>query len=255
MEIVYIILNLLLTAVVSAVCFYLLVYPGVTLKDAFKLVSAAVAINKFFLTGSGCVSASYLSRSKDLPFYKALSAFLLLEALGVPVWLGLGIYFGAKLTVRIPGVFVPILAIMAVLAWWKREKFIKAAKNILAAFKDMGRNIPLVIPFIVLNMGLFFSYYFFLFRLFDFYPRPLEIIKIMSVSFTTGYLSPAPAGLGFRDTSLVLLLVNSGVAINKAILIAIFDRVFVTVFWAVLGGVFSYSLIKEEVKRRLKRNT
>ena len=254
MEIIWIVLILLLISVVSAVCFYIFVYPELKIKESFKLIITAAALNKLLFTGSGYLTSSYLSRNKDLSFYKALSAFLLLEALGVSLWIGMGVYFGVKLVIKVPSIIILVLAFLLLLMLWlQRQKFIKAAKNILMTFKNMGKRVPLIIPLIILNMVLSIAYYFLLFRIFNFHPGFLSIIKIISISFTVGYLSPAPAGLGFKDTGMVLLLVNSGLKLNTAISLAILDRVIVTVFWAILGSIFSYDLIKEEIKRRFKR--
>ena len=254
MEIIWIVLILLLIPVVSAVCFYIFVYPELKIKESFKLIITAAALNKLLFTGSGYLTSSYLSRNKDLSFYKALSAFLLLEALGVSLWIGMGVYFGVKLVIKVPSIIILVLAFLLLLMLWlQRQKFIKAAKNILMTFKNMGKRVPLIIPLIILNMVLSIAYYFLLFRIFNFHPGFLSIIKIISISFTVGYLSPAPAGLGFKDTGMVLLLVNSGLKLNTAISLAILDRVIVTVFWAILGSIFSYDLIKEEIRKRFKK--
>jgi len=252
MGIIYVILILLLISIVNAVDFYILIYPELTIKEAFKLITTAITLNKLLFTGSGYLTSSYLSRNKNLPFYKALSAFLLLEALGVSLWLGLGIYFGAKIAVKIPFIFIPILVFIIILGWLKSKNFTKAAKNVLTVLKDMARRIPVIMPLIFLNMLLFICYYLFLFRIFNFNPGVLSIIKIVSISFAVGYLSPVPAGAGFKDTALVLLLMNSGLTLDRAVVIAVFDRVLVAVFWGVLGSIFGYDLIKEQVKRRLK---
>jgi len=256
MEIICIVLILLLISAVSAVCFYIFVYPELKIKDSFKLIITAAALNKLLFTGSGYLTSSYFSRSKDLSFYKALSAFLLLEALGVFLWIGMGIYFGVKLVIKMPSIIILILAfllLLLVMIWSQRQKFTKAARNILITFKNMGKRVPLIMPLIILNMVLSIVYYFSLFRIFNFHPELLSIIKIISISFTVGYLSLAPAGLGFKDTGMVLLLVNSGLKLNTAISLAILDRVIVTVFWAILGSIFGYDLIKEEIRKRFKK--
>ena len=252
-EIIYIVLILLLISIVNAVDFYILIYPELTIKEAFKLITTAAAFNKLLFTGSGYLTASYLSRNKNLPFYKALSAFLLLEALGVSLWLGLGIYFGAKIAVKIPWFIIPFLIIFAITAWFKKDKLASVLKSVWRYFKERWVRIIIIAPLVVLNTALFVLCYFFLFRFFNFHPTILSIIKIISISFTVGYLSPAPAGLGFKDTGLVLLLMNSGLTLNAAVSLAVFDRVFVTVFRGVLGGIFGYDLIKEEIKRRFKK--
>jgi len=252
-EIIYIVLILLLISIVNAVDFYILIYPELTIKEAFNLITTAAALNKLLFTGSGYLTASYLSRNKNLPFYKALSAFLLLEALGVSLWLGLGICFGAKIAVKIPWFIISFLIIFAITAWFKKDKLVSVLKSVWRYFKERWVRIIIIAPLVVLNTALFVLCYFFLFRFFNFHPTILSIIKIISISFTVGYLSPAPAGLGFKDTGLVLLLMNSGLTLNAAVSLAVFDRVFVTVFRGVLGGIFGYDLIKEEIKRRFKK--
>lgn len=253
MGIIYIILIFILIAVVSAGCFYFLLYPRLNIKETFKLIVVASALNRLFFTGSGYLTSSYLSRNKNLPFSCALSAFLLLEFLGTGLWVVLGVYFGVKLAIKTPGLFVLIMAFLLLIGIFQRKKFIKFTKTIFEGFKNMGRRIPLVIPFIILNTILFVSYYFFLFQLFNFHPPFLTIIKIISVSFTIGYLSFAPSGLGFKDAGFITLLMKAGLTFKSALGIAIFDRIFVAVFWAILGSIFGYGLIKEELALRFKK--
>lgn len=253
MEIIFIILILFLISFVIGINFYFLTGKKISLKESFSLVTTASALNKLLFTGSGYLASSYFSRNKSLPFHKALSAFLLLEALGVSLWLGLGIYFGAKLVLKVPHIFVIILVLFLPIIWFQRQRFTKQAKNIFVAFKDMGRRVPLIAPFIVLNMILSVCYYFFLFKFFNFYPQVLTIIKIISVSFSVGYLSPAPAGLGFKDAGLVFLLEKEGLPLSVAFSIAIWDRIITTGFWAILGSFSGFDLIKEEIKKRWEK--
>ena len=246
-------MSLLLISLTSAINFYLLVHRKINLKEAFKLICVAAALNKLLFTGSGYLASSYFSRNKNLPFYKALSAFFLLEFLAVSLWLTLGVYFGAKIAIRMPLILVVVLIIFGIMVWLKKDKFIPSIKNILKYFKEMGARVFMVIPFVIINVVLFIIYYFFLFRLFNFHTEMLNIIKIVSVSFTIGYLSFAPTGLGFKDTGLVLLLMENGLSLNVALSIAIIDRVIITVFWGILGAVVGYDLIREEIKKRFKK--
>ena len=109
-------------------------------------------------------------------------------------------------------------------------------------------------PFVGFNMVLFVAYYFFLFKFYQFTPSFIDIIKIVAVSFTLGYLSPAPTGLGFKDVALVLLLVDAGLDSRAAFSMAIFDRGFNTLFWGILGSILGFDLIKEEFKKRFHKN-
>jgi len=254
MDIVFMIFVLILTAIINALIFIILINGKISFRTSFRLTSSASALNKILFTGSGYLASSYFSRNKSLSFHNTFGAFFLMEFLGVSFWLILGIYFGAKLAVKIPWFIIPILIVFVIAAWFKKDKLIGGLRNALNHFKKTWVRIIIVMPFVAINMALFVFYYFFIFDLYGFHPSIINIVKIVSVSFTVGYLSPAPAGAGFKDTGLVLLLINSGLTFTNAVVIAVFDRVFVTVFWGLLGGIFGYSLIKEEIKRRFKKN-
>lgn len=257
MSITLMLLLLLLSAVILAVIFYILInskgYKKVLLKDSFKLICVAGALNKLFFTGSGYVVSSYFSRNKKLTFYRTLSTFFLLEFVSIFLWIVLGIYFGAKLAVKIPWFFLIFIAVVLLMLWFKREKFLSLVKKISGYLLEEGRRVVLVTPFVILNMLLWISYYFFLFKMFNFYPGILDILKIVSVVIAVSYLSPAPTGLGFKDTSLILLLIEKGLVFNKAMMIAILDRGIVTIFSGILGSVVGFDLIKEEIRRRFKK--
>ena len=250
MDIIFIIFSLLLMATANAVMFRVLIGKDVGFRDCFKLTAVAAAINKFFFTGSGYLAAGYFSKHKNLSFHRAIAAFLLSEFLMVLPWIVLGVFFGVRLAVKIPFVVIAALVILAAVTWFKKDKFIRLARDISQSFKEMKNRIIFVIPFMFLHMGFFTAYYFFLFRYFSFNLTFLEIIKIIAVSYTMGYLSPAPAGVGFKETGLVLLLLDSGFALDTVLLLTILDRVIITSFWAILGCLMGFDLIKQEFKRR-----
>jgi len=252
MEIIFIPIILLLMSSLGAVNFYLFVGRQVSIKESFKLVTSALALNKLLFTGSGYLVSSFFSRSKNLPFYKTLTVFAFLEFMGNSLWLILGIYFGAKLAIRVPLALIIILIIFGITFLFKRHKFILFFKNILQYFKEVGARIFLILPFTITNVFLVVLYYFFLFRFFSFHTGIPSILKIVSVSFTIGYLSPAPSGIGFKDTGLVLLLVREGIDLPGALSIAIWDRLITTFFWISLGGVVGFNLIKEVMKEKFK---
>lgn len=253
MEIVVIVLILVLISLINAINFYFLVDKRITLKEAFKLTSVATALNRVLFTGSGYLTSSYFCRNKNLSPAKALSAFFLLEFFPISLWLILGVYFGGKLAVKAPLIFIAILIVLVIANWKKKNRFIRLTKNILGHFKEMRKGFFLIIPFVVLNIALLIAYYFFLFRLFSFQPDILSAIKIISLSFTLGYLSPAPGGLGFKEAGLVFLLMENGFTFSNAMSLAILDRVLITAFWVILASLLGFDLIKEEIKKRFKR--
>lgn len=256
MELFFIVLILFLISVIDALIFYLLVKPlrKISLREAFKLISVARALNKLLLTGSGFFASSYFAQDKNLTFSQSLGVFFLLEFLYVALWLPLGIYFGAKLALKIPWFFiVTILMLLAPIAWSKKKKLILAIRNSLGYFRKIGKRILSVMPLVILQISLVILYYFFLFKFFNFHPDFLNITKIVSISFTLGYLSPAPTGLGFKEGGFVALLLTSGVSLSNALSIAIFDRVFTTIFWGILGALTGFPLIRKSLKERPKK--
>lgn len=252
-EIIFIILVLLLNSILNGINFYLLVNREMGLKEAFKLTCAAVALNKFLFTGSGYLACSYFFRNKSLTFPQALSAFFLLEFLPISLWLILGIYFGAKLSREVSWVFALALIILMALSYKRKAKLILLMKDVLGQLSEMKKRLVWVFPLIVFNMGTIITYYFLLFRLFDFYPSIANIIKIISVSFSLGYLSPAPGGLGFKETGLVLLLMKNGLGISASLFLTVLDRALITIFWGALGMVTGFNLIKEEIRKRWRK--
>ncbi|MFH1767678.1 MAG: lysylphosphatidylglycerol synthase domain-containing protein [Candidatus Omnitrophota bacterium] len=248
MSILLIAATLLCISLVTALCFYLLAGRKITFKEAFKLSSTATALNRLFFTGSGYLASSYFARAKNIPFGQTLSAFAVLEFINVSPWLCFGFYFGAKLTFKIPFVIPLLLVLFAVTAWLKKSKIFYAVKKVTAHLKKTGRKILFIIPFAVINMLLYLIYYTLIFKTFHFSTSLLNILKITSLSLTVGYLSFMPAGLGFKETTLVMLLKDNGVILNHAVNIAIADRVCYTLFWAILGLIVGFDLIRESVK-------
>lgn len=253
MNIVFILLMFSSMAVMNAVIFYILINRDIRFRDVFVLTTVATALNKFLFTGSGYLAGSYFSRYKNLSFHKAISAFMFSEFMIVSLWLILGIIFGVKLAIRVPVVMIIVLFLFIIAAFIKRNKFISFSKNVFCSFKEMKSKTFMVLPFILVHMAAFAMYYLFLFRYFNFQPVFFDIIKITAVSFTIGYLSPAPGGVGFREAGLVVLLRDKGLAFDDALTIAVWDRVIVTVFWAVLGSVVGFDLIKYHLKLRFKK--
>jgi len=252
-SVLFIFLLLFSIFILTSLIFYILIQKKIKFLIACKLVSVAFALNRLLFTASGFIVSSYLfPKKKDSSFSETLGAFFVMELLGILPWLSLGVYFGVSLSLKIPWVFWIFLFFLLLFLTFRYRYLRDNFSKIKRYFVELSKNAFKVIPLIIFNQFLYVFYYYFLFSLFGFFPHFMQIIKIISLSFSLGYLSPAPAGLGFKDTGMVLLLVNSGLKLNTAISLAILDRVTVTVFWAILGSIFSYDLIKEEIRKRFK---
>ena len=245
---------LLSIAAVNAVVFYFIIGGAVKLKDAFRLTGIATSVNKIIFSGSGYLLSSYLSREKKLSFSRTIGAFFMLEFLSVSLWLVLGLYFGAKLAIRIPWIILVAAIIVFITVWFRGKRVVETARSLLRYFKVIKNRIIFIMPFIILNMALVVIYYFVLFKFFNLCFSFIKILKIVSISFSTGYLSFAPAGLGFKDTALVFLLAEEGVTWRMALSIAVIDRVIVTLFWGLLGLVLGFDSVKKEIVKRLGRH-
>jgi len=242
-------LTLSLIAALGALNFYILVSRKVSLKQALQWTAAAAALNKLFFTGTGYLALSYFSGVKELKFSRILAAFFALEFFSLIGWLIGGIYFGAKTAFNIPLVFLIVLLVLAVTFWIKKDKLKNFFESLTAYLKELGPLVPLASFFGICSVFLGAVYYYFLFGIFGFKPGLWDIYKIVSVSFTAGYLSPAPAGLGFKDAGLVALLVQRGLPLNSAVALALWDRVIITVFWLSAGMIFAPSIIKDFFRR------
>ncbi len=253
MNIFFVFFSLFGFAILNAIIFFILCNKNINFKETLKLTILASALNKLFFTGSGYLASSYLYRDENITSSKIFTAFLFLEFFSVSFWIFLGIYFGAELVIRLPIILVLGVIGFSIMVWVKKNKFGLILKDLLIHFRNIGNKLFLIMPFVLLNMAVYAIYYFFLFRCFNFYLDVTGIIKIVAVSFTLGYLSFAPAGIGFKDTGLVLLLIGQGIALDGAIMFALADRLIVTFFWAGLGSLVGFDLIKEEFKKRFKR--
>lgn len=254
MIIFYIISALLLISVFNAVCFYLLVDGKVNFKEAFVLSSVAAALNKFFFSGSGYLISSYCSKHKKMDFYQALAAFAVFEACVAFLYICLAVYFGARMVYRFPWVVMGVLFLFIILGWRKRKGILNHFRKIISCFSRMKYRVICIIPFVIILAGLNVVYYFTLFRMFGFNLDSLAVSRIFFVSFSVGYLSPFPTGLGSKDASLVLLLAEQGVRAKTAVSCALVDRGIVTLFFLMLGIFSGSGLILPQLKARFSRH-
>jgi len=237
--------------------FYLLAGRRIPLAKVCRLVFCASALNKLLFTGSGFLAASRLGRDEtETKSSQILAVFVLLELLSVSGWLAAGIFFGARMAKGAPLILAVFLAIVLAALWFKLrpKKGDAGSPSWKDSFKTAPRYVLLVMPLIVINAFLFAAYYFFFFRAFGAALSLLATIKIVAVSFTAGYLSPAPSGLGFKDAGLAALLVAAGLSPGLAITLAVVDRLLVSIFWVFLGGGSAIELAKQEFRRRTKKN-
>ena len=101
----FILVTLLCIIVINSLIFYILVEKKIKLFWCFTLISVSTALNRLLFTGSGFFLSSYLSKNRHLSFSEALSTFFVMEFFGILLWIPLGIYFGASVTVKIPWIF------------------------------------------------------------------------------------------------------------------------------------------------------
>lgn len=248
---ILIFLALALIILISSFIFWILLNKDIKLWQAIKLICISGALNKILLTGSGYAAASWKLKSDDFPVYKSLSSFGVLELFSVMPWLILGLFWGAEIAIRIPLFLIVLFVLVLGFAIYKRKSMLDFLKNALSYLKKIRSNILMVIPLVLINIMIGIIYYFFLFRAFGFNCDFLNILKIVSVAFTIGYLSPSPAGLGFKEGGMVFLLMQQNLSFSSACYIAIADRIIMTGFYIILGFLFGAGIIRDEVRKKL----
>lgn len=249
-NIIFLVFILTVNVFVNSIIFWILLNSKIKFSQAIRLSSTAAALNKLFLSGSGYAAMSLKLKSSNLPFYKSLASFAAFELFSVLPWLILGFYFGAKLAIRVPLFFIVILAIGIISAIYKRKKAAGFIKDIWVYFKEIKLNILLIIPPVLINFILGVLYYFFLLRIFGFVLSPIDVLKIAAISFTLGYLSPAPAGLGFKEGGFIFLLAQKGLSLSESLPIAIADRVILTGFYLIVGSLFGTEMLINQIRKR-----
>jgi len=251
-KIIFIFLILSINVLINSFIFWRLLNKGVEFFRAVKIICIAGAMNKLLLTGSGYAAMSWKLKSDDFPVSRSISAFAIFELFSVSPWLISGFYFGAEASVRMPSFLLFIMGLVFILAIYKIRKTKNFLKDALSYFKDSTRNIPLIIPLVLINVILLVIYYQFLFRGFGVNLPLIEIFKIIAIAFTVGYLSPAPSGLGFKEGSLVFLLMQRNLSLKSSLSIAITDRLITTILYAILGFSLGAKMIKNTLRERFK---
>jgi uncharacterized membrane protein YbhN (UPF0104 family) len=165
----------------------------------------------------------------------------------------MGVYFGAGVALNLPWIIAPLAGLLFWFYWNKRQKIKEFSVDLFQGFRGAGKNMAVILLLTSAGCCLFFVYYYFIFIFFKFLPGWLKILKIISLSFSAGYLSPAPAGLGFKDAGLVLLLSNSGMGLSPSIWFAAVDRILTMFILAVLACLFGFKFIREQFCFRFTR--
>ncbi|MCM8801404.1 MAG: lysylphosphatidylglycerol synthase domain-containing protein [Candidatus Omnitrophica bacterium] len=244
---------LLATVVTHTSFLWIILKKKISYWQAFKSICLIFALNKLLLTGSGYAMMSWKLRYDKLDIAESISSFLVFEFFSLLPWLILGFYFGAKITVSIPIFLWIFLLLVLLFIYIKRKTAVKIISASIDYLKTIKSNLIFTIPFMVLNMFLSLYYYHLLMGIFRkslFLP---DILRIISIAITVGYLSPVPSGLGFKETSLVLLFRQKGLSWEESSLIAITDRLIITFFYANLGIIFAYDLIKTVLSSKRKK--
>lgn len=246
-----IILLLILSLTINSTILWLLLKREVKFWQMVKLTSVAVTLNKLLLTGSGYLAMSWKMKSYLFPLSRSFIAFTLLELTTVLPWLIFGIYFGAKVAIKIHPFLIIVLFLILFLIYKRKGKSV-FLKDTWIYLRDSSIEVLKVLPLSLLGIILHTLYYSFILKIFKVNFLLSEIFKIVAISFTFGYLSPAPSGLGFKEGSLIFLLMQHNLSLKDSFLIAITERFISTVFFATLGVCFGFGIIKEMVLRRMR---
>lgn len=234
----------------NAAAFWCAAGARITLGNSFKVVVVAAALNRLLFTGVGFAVSSAASIRFALPASQALAAFVLVEVFSTGPWIAAGVYFGARITAAAPviiiGIFAAALAYCAIRGTKVRARIQQALQGLRVA----GRRAAGVMCCAVFAALCLTGYYVFLFYAFGFFPGIIQAIQIVAVAFTAGYLSPAPAGLGFKETGMVYMLANAGVPVKEAVIIALWDRIIVTAVAGILASVSGFDMLRAECARR-----
>ncbi len=220
--------------------------------EGVRLFSVASALNKLLLSGSGYAALSWKLKRDAVPLGRSLSAFAVFEFFSTAPWLLMGFYFGADAALKMPVIPAVIVIFLAVFLFARRKKisvFVRETRSYLNETKGRVFILPALAA---LNVCACVGYYFFLSRIFAMHLTLVEIARIFSVSFTVGYLSPVPSGLGIKESSLVLLLTRHGIPLRDSIFFSVTDRIVTTGFYLVLGFLFGAELIIGEMRRRAR---
>ncbi|MFA5118625.1 MAG: flippase-like domain-containing protein [Candidatus Omnitrophota bacterium] len=247
---VFIFLALGMSVFLSSCVFWILLNRQVSLGKAIQGTIVAGALNKIFLTGSGYALASAALKNDSVPLYKSLASFAALELFSVLPWIIAGLYFGAQLAARTHWFLIVFFALAFFFILNKRKRLGDFISNAAGYFKGTSRNILAVAPLALLNIISGVCYYWFLFKVFGVRIPWGEMVKLIAISFTMGYLSPLPSGLGIKESGMTFLLMQTGVPFKQSVALAVADRLVITLFYAACGFLCGWGVISDVIKTR-----
>ncbi|MFA6217882.1 MAG: lysylphosphatidylglycerol synthase domain-containing protein [Candidatus Omnitrophota bacterium] len=237
----------------SSCIFWILLNREISFGKAVQRVTVAAALNKMLLTGSGYAAVSASLKNDSIPFYKSLASFAVLELFSVLPWIAAGFYFGAKQIAHIPFLLIVFFALVFFFVVSKKKRLVDFIKNAAGYFQETRRNILAVVPFVLLNGIAGLCYYSLFFKMFGLRIPWLEVFKLIAISFTLGYLSPVPAGLGVKESGMTFLLMQQGVSLKQAVSLAVCDRLLVTVFYGASGFLCGWGLLHGAIKAKFHK--
>jgi uncharacterized membrane protein YbhN (UPF0104 family) len=247
---IFIFLALGMSVFLSACVFWILLNRQISLGKALQGTTAAGALNKILLTGSGYALASAAFKNDAIPLYKSLASFVVLELFSVLPWIIAGLYFGAQLAARIPWFLIVIFTLAFFYILNKKKRLGDFIKNAAGYFKETRRNVLAVAPFVLLNIIAGVWYYWSLFKVFGLHIPWGHVVKLIAISFTMGYLSPVPAGLGIKESGIAFLLMREGASFKQAVSLAVADRLVITVFYVACGFLCGWGVLSDAIKTR-----
>ena len=217
--------------------------------QAVRVHCVSVALNKMFLTGSGYAAMAWKLGKEGIPFHSCLVAAMVQELLSVGPWVVLGLYFGAHMAKRFPVILFFFVSLMILLAVYKKKRILNFLRSAYGYCREIRANFIIIIPLAACNVIAYAAYYYLLFRVFSFTAGWVTAVKIASIAFTVGYLSPLPAGIGLKDSSLLFLLAQEGLALKKSFFIAAADRAIVTGLYLSLGFTCAARFLLDALKK------
>ncbi|MFA5363351.1 MAG: lysylphosphatidylglycerol synthase domain-containing protein [Candidatus Omnitrophota bacterium] len=246
-------LSLILSTIVISAGLRILLNGDIKLWEAVRLNCVATALNKIFFTGTGYAALSWKLKKDNIPYHKTLSALALIElSISLP-WIACGLFFGVRVGWEAPLIFLGAIGLIAVFLAVRKNKIKDFLGKIFGYLKDIAPNIMGFIPVISLNFLLGWGYYFLLFKTFGLSISIFDVLEVVSVAFSAGYLSPIPSGLGIKDSGIIYMLMKHGVPFKNALIIAMADRGIVTGLYLILGFLFGADIIRQEIKSKFKR--
>jgi len=251
---IVIFLALAATLFLYSFALWFLLNKKITLWKSVKLTCVSQAMNKLFLTGSGYAAVSAALKKDGLLLNESLPALAFFEFFFIVPWLIFGLYFGAAIAIRVPVFLVIVLIVILVFVIVKRNKVQGFLKDVWSYAKHATARLPVIMSLVIVNMMMAVIYYALLFRCFHVSIPLLEIFKIVSVAITVGYLSPAPAGLGFKEGGFIFLLLQQGVLAHQACAIAITDRILLTGFYGVCGVLCVMPVVLALVRKKAAKS-